>query len=144
VRAKSASPPDKNHDFTLGVESETFPPPLPYPLLIAQPCGTALIDIGTSRIPQAPRFVRRTILVSACEGRMHHKGHESSSRKLVWVEGQNVAGWGCSECAWVFSPSGTDKPLDEAIRNAQEQLVDQFASHACAAHPKVGAAKHGS
>jgi hypothetical protein len=28
---------------------------------------------------------------------MPHKGKESASRKLVWVEGQSFAGWGCSE-----------------------------------------------
>ena len=49
---------------------------------------------------------------------MRHKGQESSSRKLVWVEGQNFEGWGCSECAWVFNPSNPPigKSLDEMTR----------------------------
>jgi hypothetical protein len=62
---------------------------------------------------------------------MHHKGQESSSRKLVWVEGQGVVGgWGCSECAWVFNPSGppTGKTLDEMKRNFQVQLSEEFGS----------------
>jgi hypothetical protein len=67
---------------------------------------------------------------------MLHKGSESSSRKLVWVEGQSVEGWGCSECAWVFNPAGPaiGKTLDEMKRNFQMQLSEEFASHACAKH----------
>jgi hypothetical protein len=74
---------------------------------------------------------------------MLHKGPESSSRKLVWVEGQGVAGWGCSECAWVFTlpdlPAG--RSLDEMKRNFQMQLSQEFASHACATRPRVKGAK---
>ena len=52
---------------------------------------------------------------------MLHEGQERSSRKLVRVEGQNFRGWGCSECAWVFNPSGppTGDSLDEMKRNFQ-------------------------
>jgi len=41
---------------------------------------------------------------------------ENSSRDLVWIEGPNVEAWGCSECAWVFNPSGppSDGSLDLA------------------------------
>jgi len=28
------------------------------------------------------------------------------NRKLVWIEQQRFRGFGCSECAWVFKPSG--------------------------------------
>lgn len=38
------------------------------------------------------KVLESTIQVSACEGRIPHKGKESSSRKLVWVEGQTFAG----------------------------------------------------
>jgi hypothetical protein len=36
-------------------------------------------------------------------------------RKLVWIEHDRFRGWGCSECAWVFSPSDvlTGKSLGE-------------------------------
>ncbi len=52
---------------------------------------------------------------------MLRKGPHSSSRQVVWVEGQSVKGWGCSECAWVFHPSGppTGESLDEMKRNFQ-------------------------
>jgi rubredoxin len=61
---------------------------------------------------------------------MPRKGPESSSRKLVWVEGQSFEGWGCSECAWVFNPSGppTGKSLDEMKLNFQAQLSEEFMS----------------
>ena len=70
---------------------------------------------------------------------MPHKGQESSSRELLLVEGQSYVGWGCSECAWVFNPSGppTGKSLGEIKRNFQRQLSQEFASHACAKHPRV-------
>jgi hypothetical protein len=75
---------------------------------------------------------------------MLHKGQESSPRRLVWVEGQSVTGWGCSECAWVFNlPAGlpTGKSLDEVKRNFRMQLSEKFASHACAKYPRVKGAK---
>jgi hypothetical protein len=77
---------------------------------------------------------------------MHHKGHESSSPRLVWVEGLNVGGWGCSECAWVFSPSDwpPGRSLEEITLELQAQLSEEFASHVCAEHPQVEAAKHAS
>jgi len=72
-----------------------------------------------------------------------HKGYESSSRKLVWVEGQSFGGWGCSECAWFFSISGpsTGKSLDEMKLNFQVRLSIEFASHACANYPRIKGAK---
>ena len=74
---------------------------------------------------------------------MLHEGEESSSRKLVHVEGQSFRGWSCSECAWVFHPSDppVGKSLDEMKRNFQMQLSEEFASHACAEHPRVKVTK---
>jgi hypothetical protein len=72
-----------------------------------------------------------------------HQGQESPLRKLVWVEGQGAAGWGCSECPWMFTPSDpiTGESIDETVRKLQTQLYDDFASHACAEHPRVKGAK---
>jgi rubredoxin len=74
---------------------------------------------------------------------MLRKGPEGSSRKLVWVEGQSFEGWGCSECAWVFNPSGppTGDSLDEMKLNFQEQLSEEFMIHNCAPRPQVKGAK---
>jgi hypothetical protein len=70
---------------------------------------------------------------------MHHRAQEDSSRKLVWVEGLSSVGWGCSECAWVFKSSAwpAGKSLDEITRNFKAQLSEEFASHACAEHPRL-------
>jgi rubredoxin len=69
---------------------------------------------------------------------MHHKGPESSSRRVVWVEAQNVAGWGCSECAWVFSAAGpfADESFEELKQRFQRQLTEEFAAHDCAEHSR--------
>ncbi len=74
---------------------------------------------------------------------MLHKGQESSSRRLVWVEGQSFAGWGCSECTWFYSISdpSTGKSLDEMKLYFQVQLFEEFASHACAQHPRIKKSK---
>lgn len=68
-----------------------------------------------------------------------------SSRKLVTVEGQGDNGWeGCSECAWVFIPSGPfGASLNEWMLNLDVQLSDQFAAPDCAEHPRAKAAKAG-
>jgi hypothetical protein len=65
---------------------------------------------------------------------MLNQARESWSRKLVRVEGRSFEGWGCSECAWLFNPSGppVGKSLDEMKQNFQMQLSEEFASHDCA------------
>ena len=72
---------------------------------------------------------------------MLHEGEESSSRKLVHIEGQSFRGW--SECAWVFHPYDppVGKSLDEMKQNFQMQLSEEFASHGCAERPRVKVAK---
>jgi hypothetical protein len=78
------------------------------------------------------------------------QGQESpsgdSARTLVWVEGQVVVGWGCSECAWAFAPfiPPDVKTLDEMLRNLQAQLYEEFASHDCAEHLRIKEVRVGS
>ena len=74
---------------------------------------------------------------------MLHGGQESSSRKLVWVKGQSFGGWGCSECAWVFSlpDQPTGKSLDEIKRKFNARLSEEFAFHDCAKRPRVKGVK---
>jgi len=57
-------------------------------------------------------------------------------RELIWIEQQRFAGWGCSECAWVFNPSGipTGNSLDEMKRNYEQRRDKDFAAHVCAEH----------
>jgi rubredoxin len=74
---------------------------------------------------------------------MVDKAESRSSRKLAWVKGQTFEGWGCSECAWVFDPSGAPvgTTLDEMKRNFEAQLSEEFSSHACAGHSRIRVAK---
>jgi hypothetical protein len=60
-------------------------------------------------------------------------------RKLVWIEEEQFWGWSCSECAWVFNPSGTPtgRSLDEMKQNYEQQRDKEFAAHVCAEHPRV-------
>jgi hypothetical protein len=60
-------------------------------------------------------------------------------RELVWIEHDRFRGWGCSECAWVFNPSGapTGKSLDESKRNFELQRDKEFMLHLCGDHPRA-------
>jgi hypothetical protein len=55
-------------------------------------------------------------------------------RKLIWIGKAGGAGWGCSQCAWVFQvpsvPAG--KSLDEILQTLELQMNDAFAHHVCA------------
>jgi hypothetical protein len=60
-------------------------------------------------------------------------------RKLVRIKEHRFWGWGCSECAWVFNPSGspTGKSLDEMKQNFEQWRDKDFATHVCAEHPRA-------
>jgi hypothetical protein len=60
-------------------------------------------------------------------------------RQLVPIKEQSFWGWGCSECAWVFNPSGspTGKSLDEMKQNFEQWRDKSFAAHVCAEHPRA-------
>jgi hypothetical protein len=64
-------------------------------------------------------------------------------RKLVWVEQPGLRCWGCSECAWVFNPSGapSGKSFNESVRNFELQRDKEFTLHVCAQSPKSQRAK---
>lgn len=59
------------------------------------------------------------------------------SRKLVWIEQPHFRGFGCSECAWVFNPTGAPagKSFDEMMRKFELQRDQEFTSHVCADNP---------
>jgi hypothetical protein len=51
------------------------------------------------------------------------------------MEDESFAGWGCSECAWVFKPSDAPgKSFDEMIRTFELQRYKEFSLHVCADH----------
>ena len=59
-------------------------------------------------------------------------------RTLKWKEDQSFMGWGCSECGWLFKPSGDPdgKSMDEMTRAFVLQRDTDFAAHFCVEHPK--------
>jgi hypothetical protein len=63
----------------------------------------------------------------------------AAPRELVWIEHDRFRGWGCSECAWVFNPSGapTGKSLDESKRNFELQRDKEFKLHLCGDHSRA-------
>jgi hypothetical protein len=64
-------------------------------------------------------------------------------RKLIWVEQQYFQGWGCSECAWVFNPSGapTGESLTEMMDNYERRQEKDFAAHVCTEYPRAKSKK---
>jgi hypothetical protein len=56
-------------------------------------------------------------------------------RELVWF----FEGWGCSQCAWVFSMAGPPigDSIDEMKHHFAQRRDEEFASHVCAEHPGV-------
>jgi hypothetical protein len=59
-------------------------------------------------------------------------------RSLIWIEGSHFQGSGCSECAWVFSPSGSPAgdSLAEMMEEYERRRDKEFAAHVCAEHPR--------
>jgi hypothetical protein len=61
----------------------------------------------------------------------------AATRKLIWMEENRFQGWGCSECLWVFNPSGSPgNSFAEMVRNVELQRDKEFTSHVCAEHPR--------
>jgi hypothetical protein len=65
------------------------------------------------------------------------------SRRLVWIATQNFEGFGCSECDWLFKPSGVlgDDSLDEMKKKYEAQRDKEFDAHVCE-HPRIQETKH--
>jgi len=58
-------------------------------------------------------------------------------RKLVWIAEPHFRGWGCSECAWVFSPVGppVGESIDEMKANYERKRLRDYLAHLCDEHP---------
>lgn len=59
-------------------------------------------------------------------------------RNLIFVRSAERQAWGCSECAWVFNPSGPPRgfTLDQMKENFERQRDKEFVAHVCAQHPR--------
>jgi hypothetical protein len=64
-------------------------------------------------------------------------------RQLIWIQEPHFLGWGCSECAWVFTPSGPPigNSLEEMKENYLRRRDEESAAHVCAEHPKAKKAR---
>ena len=64
-------------------------------------------------------------------------------RTLIWIEGPRFHGFGCSECAWTFNPSGppAGNSLQEMKKYYERRRDKEFAIHICAEHTKAKKAK---
>jgi hypothetical protein len=62
----------------------------------------------------------------------------AARRTLIWIEGSRFQGSGCSECAWVFSPSGppAGDSLAEMMEKYERLRDKEFAAHVCTEHPR--------
>jgi hypothetical protein len=64
-------------------------------------------------------------------------------RKLIWIQKPHFLGWGCSECAWVFRPSGP--PMGNSLQEMKEYYLrlrdEESAAHVCAEHPRAKKAR---
>jgi hypothetical protein len=59
-------------------------------------------------------------------------------RRLVWIENPKFEGFGCSECPWVFAPSGplVGISLEVMKKEYDIQRDREFAAHVCKPKPK--------
>ncbi len=57
-------------------------------------------------------------------------------RTLIWIDQPRFQGFGCSECAWVFNPSGppVGNSIDEMKESYGRRRDKEFAAHVCIAH----------
>jgi hypothetical protein len=64
-------------------------------------------------------------------------------RELAWIQNQNFQGFACSECNWVFNPSGAlvAESLGEMKRKYEAERDKEFAAHVCAKHPRAASPK---
>jgi hypothetical protein len=65
----------------------------------------------------------------------------AARREIIWIEEAHFHGFGCSECAWLFNPSGAGKSWDEMMRNVELQRDKEFSSHVCAEYPRAKSTK---
>jgi hypothetical protein len=61
------------------------------------------------------------------------------ARQIIWVE--HIQSWGCSDCTWVFIPSGPPigNTIDDMKGNFTAKRAKQFKSHVCAKQSRIQA-----
>jgi hypothetical protein len=68
---------------------------------------------------------------------------KSRPRTLTWISDAYFHGPGCSQCAWLFRPSGppTGNSLHEMKKNYVRRCNEEFARHVCAQHSRPANAR---
>jgi len=62
-----------------------------------------------------------------------------SPRTLTWIREAHFQGPTCSQCAWLFRPSGPPigNSLQEMRKNYIRRCTEEFAAHDCADYPRA-------
>jgi rubredoxin len=70
--------------------------------------------------------------------------NDAMPRELVWIDQPSFRGWGCSQCAWIFNPTGppSGDTFEEMKQNFEELRDKEFVSHVCANPPRNTNARH--
>ncbi len=60
-------------------------------------------------------------------------------RTIIWVKSERTESWACSNCAWMFNPTGPPlgNTLAEMKDNFERQRDTEFVAHVCAKHPRT-------
>jgi hypothetical protein len=74
--------------------------------------------------------------------REKHQSKKTFMRQMIWIKTARIEAWGCSQCAWTFSPSDPlrGSSLEEMKQNYLSQREKEYASHVCAEHPRARSA----
>ncbi len=67
-------------------------------------------------------------------------------KTIIWLKSTQFEGWACSDCAWIFNPSGppVGNSLEDMKQDFERQRDKEFASHFCARHPRTRGEKPGA
>jgi hypothetical protein len=73
---------------------------------------------------------------TATYSRLTNRPLVATFRTLIWIQDRHFQGWGCSECAWMFRPSGP--PAGNSLQEMKENYLrlrdEELAAHICAEH----------
>ncbi len=67
-------------------------------------------------------------------------------KTMIWMKSAQFEGWTCSDCAWIFNPSGppVGNSLEDMKQDFERQRDGEFASHVCARHSRTKDEKPGT
>jgi hypothetical protein len=98
---------------------------------IAQPLNESFYNLDVSKLQRPPRLPMYRDAM--CDVQLF------MLRRMLWLDQGQFRGWACSECAWMFNPSGplVGKTIEEMKQRYETERDKEFKSHVCAAHPRT-------